>query len=161
MIWCFSISRLKKNYRKWTAEQRSWETFFSFNQSGSACKYTGTCCRKNHHRNIFQHINLNLSVAKMIKMNFSLCLYVDWFSLPFNESNILNHPTIVTNSMPNPFSSFHISHWWCLKSVGVHKWLHWPWFIWWTPTHSGQLTSRYISCFLTWNNKTLNKTSNR
>jgi hypothetical protein len=38
------------------------------------------------------------------------------------EMKILNWTTIVTNSVLNPFSSFHISQWWCLKSAAVHKW---------------------------------------
>ena len=80
---------------------------------------------------LFSHLNVNVATAKtFVRIEIDSVSQVDWFSLPLNESLILNHTTIVTNSMPNPFSSFHISPWWCLKSVGVHKWQRWPWFIW-------------------------------
>ena len=110
---------------------------------------------------LFSHLNVNVATAKtFVRIEIDSVSQVDWFSLPLNESLILNHTTIVTNSMPNPFSSFHISLWWCPKSVGVHKWRRWPWFISGRRASRGQLTSRYISCFLTWNNKTRSKTSN-
>ena len=156
MIWCFSISRPEKNYRKWT-----WET--SCILGGSCIKWVSRYlfAAQQSSYAFFSHLNVNVATAKtFVRIEIDSVSQVDWFSLPLNESLILNHTTIVTNSMPNPFSSFHISLWWCPKSVGVHKWQRWPWFISGRRASRGQLTSRYISCFLTWNNKTRSKTSN-
>ena len=62
------------------------------------------------HMPFFSHLNVNVATAKtFVRIEIDSVSQVDWFSLPLNESLILNHTTIVTNSMPNPFSSFHIS----------------------------------------------------
>ena len=158
MIWCFSISRPRKNYRKWT-----WET-------SCVCILDEMMWVRNiylkpsscSHMLFFASKCKCWLMPKLLSESKSiLCLRLIGFGCrSLNESLILNHTTIVTNSMPNPFSSFHISLWWCPKSVGVHKWQRWPWFISGRRASRGQLTSRYISCFLTWNNKTRSKTSN-
>ena len=136
MIWCFSISRPRKNYRKWT-----WETSCVYpwwNDVGQ--KYLFAAQQLLSYVFFASKCKCLLLPKRLSESKSILCLGLIGFGFrSLNESLILNRTTIVTNSMPNPFSSFHISLWWSLKSVGVHKWLHWPWFISWASAILGSI----------------------